>query len=155
VPWWAAPYWHVHSARNVLSPVSGREYYNFPLPPDWDQRGMDLRALDVPQYELRIDWHPNTGAALTGGTGNTKTGPIDYPRSDRHLAPPSRRPHQDSRPSVEQPSTWTMDDDVFKLSVALCRRSGTLELSDAQIVKFREYLFARRVFPCATISTRQ
>src|SRR5438045_3658156 len=124
------------------------EYYNFPLPPDWNQPGeWTFARLMYPSTSLRIDWQSEYRRGFDWREGNTNW-TIDYPRSDRHLASAVRRLTRVNARSVEQPINLDEDDDVFNYPWLYAVEVGHWELSDAQIVKFREYLLRGGFFMC-------
>jgi hypothetical protein len=125
------------------------EYYNFPLPEDWNQAGEWVFArLMYPTTSIRLDWQSEWRRGVDWREGNTNW-TIDYPRSDRHLAAAVRRLTRVNARSVEQPIN--LDDelnDVFNYPWLYAVEVGHWELSDQQIAKFREYLLRGGFFMC-------
>jgi hypothetical protein len=124
------------------------EYYSFPRPPDWNQPGeWTFARLMYPTTSLRIDWQSEYRRGFDWREGNTNW-TIDYPRSDRHLAAAIRRLTRVQTRSVEQPVNLEDDDDVFNYPWLYAVEVGHWELTDAQIVRFREYLLRGGFFMC-------
>src|SRR3974390_1113106 len=89
------------------------EYYDFPLPPDYQGRGEGTFArLMYPTTRYNIDWQSEHARMFDWHYGRTNW-TIDYPRSDRHLALAMRRLSRVDAKSVEQPINLEEDDDVF------------------------------------------
>jgi Domain of unknown function (DUF4159) len=125
------------------------EYYNFPLPEDWNQPGEWVFArLMYPTTSIRLDWQSEWRRGFDWREGNTNW-TIDYPRSDRHLSAAVRRLTRINARSVEQPIN--LDDelnDVFNYPWLYAVEVGHWELTDEQIAKFREYLLRGGFFMC-------
>src|SRR5881397_2609485 len=114
------------------------EYYDFPKPPDYNVPGeWTFARLMYPSYHLPIDWQFKPGLDWRQGRTNWS---IDYPRSDRHLAMALRRLTRIDARSAEQLINLDDDDDVYNYPWLYAVEVGHWELTDAQIVKFREYL---------------
>ncbi len=116
----------------------GVEYYNFPLPPDYDRPAEWVFArLMYPTIPAGYDGHGLlAGDWREGGTGWT----MDYPRADRHLAAMVERLTSiDARP-VEQPVNLNDGDDVFNWPWLYAVEVGHWDLTLAQAAKLREYL---------------
>jgi hypothetical protein len=117
----------------------GQEYSDFPLPPDYRNTAEFVFArLMYPDgmggfgfgFRRRFsDWRE-------GYTNWTN----DYPRSDRHLMVALRRLTRVDNRSVEQPVNLDDGDDVFYYPFLYMVRAGNASLSDAQVLKLREYL---------------
>ena len=65
---------------------------------------------------------------------------VDYPRGDRTLARMLRRFTTINTRSVEQPVNLDDDDDVYYWPFLMAGLPGFWELTDAQVVKLRDYL---------------
>jgi len=124
------------------------EYFNFPVPPDWNQPGeWTFARLMYPTTEVRVDWQSEYKRGFDWREGNTNW-TIDYPRSDRHLAAAIRRLTRIEARSVEQPINLDEDDDVFNYPWLYAVEVGHWQLTDAQIAKFREFLLRGGFFMC-------
>src|ERR1019366_4648835 len=124
------------------------EYNNFPIPDDWNQPGEWVFArLMYPTTPVRLDWQSEYKRGYDWREGNTNW-TIDYPRSDRHLSAAVRRLTRIHARSVEQPINLLEDDDVFNYPWLYAVEVGHWELTDAQIVKFREFLMRGGFFMC-------
>ena len=124
------------------------EYFDFPLPPDWNQPGeWTFARLMYPTTDVRVDWQSEYKRGLDWREGNTNW-TIDYPRSDRHLAAAIRRLTRIEARSVEQPVNLDLDDDVFNYPWLYAVEVGHWQLTDSQIAKFREFLLRGGFFMC-------
>jgi hypothetical protein len=125
------------------------EYYNFPLPSDWNVPGEWVFArLMYPTTSVRLDWQSEYKRGLDWREGNTNW-TIDYPRSDRHLSAALRRLTRINARSVEQPINLDdPTDDVFNYPFLYGVEVGHWELTDHQIERFREYLNRGGFFMC-------
>jgi hypothetical protein len=124
------------------------EYNNFPIPDDWNQPGeWTFARLMYPTTPVRLDWQSEYKRGYDWRQGNTNW-TIDYPRSDRHLSAAVRRLTRIHARSVEQPINLLEDDDVFNYPWLYAVEVGHWELTDAQIVKFREFLMRGGFFMC-------
>jgi uncharacterized protein DUF4159 len=124
------------------------EYNNFPIPPDWNEPGeWTFARLMYPTTPVRLDWQSEYKRGYDWREGNTNW-TIDYPRSDRHLAAALRRLTRIHARSVEQPINLLEDDDVFNYPWLYAVEVGHWELTDEQIVKFREFLLRGGFFMC-------
>ncbi|HEY1340624.1 MAG TPA: DUF4159 domain-containing protein [Bryobacteraceae bacterium] len=122
------------------------EYYDFPLPSDWQTPGEWVFArLMYPTFHIPIDWQFRPQFDWREGYTNWS---IDYPRSDRHLSAALRRLTRIQTRSVEQPINLDVDDDVFNYPWLYGVEVGHWELTDAQIAKFREFLLRGGFFMC-------
>jgi hypothetical protein len=120
----------------------GVEHEDEPLPADWETRGewtfARLMYPAVPGFGFR--GNPNWKIGRANWT-------IDYPDSDRHLSEEIRRLTRIHARSVEQPIDLD-DDDVFNYPFLYAVEVGYWDLTDEQIVKFREYLMRGGFFMC-------
>jgi hypothetical protein len=124
------------------------EYNNFPIPSDWNEPGeWTFARLMYPTTSIRLDWQSEYRRGYDWREGNTNW-TIDYPRSDRHLAAALRRLTRIHARSVEQPINLLEDDDVFNYPWLYAVEVGHWELTDEQIVKFREFLLRGGFFMC-------
>jgi len=124
------------------------EYFDFPLPSDWNVPGeWTFARLMYPTTEVRVDWQSEFKRGFDWREGNTNW-TIDYPRSDRHLAAAIRRLTRIDARSVEQPINLDDDDDVFNYPWLYAVEVGHWQLTDSQIAKFREFLLRGGFFMC-------
>ena len=125
----------------------GREYENFPLPPDYAEKTEWCFArLMYPQYM------GYGGRRFGGYSNNYKTGrsswTTDYPRADRHLSQALRRLTRVHVRSVEQPVDLDDGDDVYNYPWLYAVEVGHWALTDEQVVKMRDYLNRGGFFMC-------
>lgn len=125
----------------------GREYENFPLPPDYQEKTeWAFARLMYPQVA--------GGYGRRGGRfgGNYKDGrtswTTDYPRADRHLAEALRRLTRVHVRSVEQPVDLDDGDEVFNYPWLYAVEVGHWALTDDQAKKMREFLDRGGFFMC-------
>jgi hypothetical protein len=117
----------------------GVEYYDFPLPPDWQQPAEWVFArLMYPQVRGTFR---GFGAA---GYGDWREGYAmwtqDYPRADRHFAQAVRRLTRVHARAVEQPINLDDGDDVYNWPWLYAVQVGRWSLTDQQAAKLRDYL---------------
>jgi len=120
----------------------GWEYYDFPLPPDWQLPG-DWVFARLMYPSVRFSDRPYTD--WTKGEANWT---IDYPRSDRHLSEAVRRLTRVRARSVEQPVNLDDDGDVFDFPWLYGVEVGHWDLTDEQASKMREFLLRGGFFMC-------
>ena len=113
----------------------GWEYYDFPLPPDYDQPAEWTFARLI--YRSVPSWR--------GRLGNWT---IDYPRSDRHLAATVRRLTRIDARSVEQPVAAEDGDDIYNWPWLYGVEVGHWDLTDYEAAKLRDYLERGGFFMC-------
>lgn len=128
------------STRAVQQPqrfrqYPGWEYYDFPLPPDYQQPAEWVFARLM--YRSAFSW---------GGRINNWT--IDYPRSDRHLAATVRRLTRIDARSVEQPVATEDGDDIYNWPWLYGVEVGHWDLTDYEAAKLRDYLERGGFFMC-------
>jgi hypothetical protein len=122
------------------------EYYGYTLPEDYQVPGeFTFARLMYPSFRIAIDWQFRPQFDWRTGFTNWT---IDYPRSDRHLPPALRRLTRVDARSVEQTINLDEDDDVFNYPWLYAVEVGHWELTDSQIVKFREFLLRGGFFMC-------
>jgi hypothetical protein len=120
------------SPPKAFRQYTGVEYYDFPLPPDYQVPAeWTFGRLMYPPLGWRSDWEG-------GGTSWT----IDYPRADRHIVEMVRRLTAVDARSVEQPVNLDDDDDVFNWPWLYAVEVGTWDLTEEQVLKLREYYCA-------------
>jgi uncharacterized protein DUF4159 len=135
-------------AQNPFRQYPAWEYFDFPLPPDYQVPAeWTFARLMYPTTHLRIDWQSEYRRGFDWREGNTNW-TIDYPRSDRHIASAIRRLTRLDARSVEQPINLDLDDDVFNYPWLYAVETGHWELTPSQIAKFREYLLRGGFFMC-------
>jgi hypothetical protein len=113
----------------------GMEYSDFPLPPDYRQPAEFVFA------RLMYPPHPYGMFGFMGGDwrhGYTSW-TNDYPRADRHFIAAVRRLSRVDIRSVEQPVNPDDGDDIYNWPF-LYEEGGAMALTDAQVVKLRDYL---------------
>ena len=116
-------------AQRPFKEYPGREYTDFPLPPDW------TRPAEWTRARLRV---PAIGRGFyRGGDSNWTT---DYPRSDRHLLQGIRRLTRIDTRSVEQVVDLDGDDDVYKWPSAYAVEVGHWQIPDSQAKQLRDFL---------------
>ncbi len=120
----------------------GREYNNFPIPPDYNNPAeWAFARLMYPSGR----YSDIPGADFTQGY---TTWTMDYPRSDRHLSQAVRRLTRIDARSVEQPVNLDDGNEVFYWPWLYAVEVGHWELTDAQTQKLREYLLRGGFFMC-------
>jgi hypothetical protein len=117
------------------------EYYDFPLPPDWNEKSEWVFARLMYPWN---GWGFHYGSDWTKGNSNWT---IDYPRSDRHIAQAIRRLTRIQARSVEQPVNLD-DGDQFDWPWLYGVEVGHWALTDSQARAFREYLLRGGFFMC-------
>ena len=118
----------------------GWEYYDFPLPPDWQEKSEWVFArLIYPAVQDGGGWRRRRD-------GNNWT--IDYPRSDRHLAAAVRRLTRIHARSVEQPVSPDDGDDIYNWPFLYGVEVGHWDLTDGQAAKMRDFLLRGGFFMC-------
>lgn len=134
----------------------GREYENFPLPPDYQERTeWQFARLMYPQIQGGFRGGRRGGfggGGFRGFGGNWKEGvsswTTDYPRADRHLSQALRRLTRVHVRSVEQPVDLDDEDDVYNYPWLYAVEVGHWDLTDQQARKLREYLDRGGFFMC-------
>jgi hypothetical protein len=123
------------------------EYFNFPLPADWNVPAeWTFARLMYPTTSIRLDWQSEYRRGFDWREGHTNW-TIDYPRSDRHIAQAIRRLTRIQARSVEQPVNLN-DGDQFDWPWLYGVEVGHWALTDAQVKAFREYLLRGGFFMC-------
>lgn len=107
------------------------EYYNFPLPPDYQQKTEWVFGRLI--YPAIVDYDRWT---------------MDYPRSDRHLSAAIRRLTRIQARSVEQPISLDDGDEVYNWPWLYAVEVGYWNLTDSQCAKLRDYLLRGGFFMC-------
>jgi hypothetical protein len=107
------------------------EYYDFPLPPDWQEK--TEWAFGRLIYPAVVDYDRWT---------------MDYPRSDRHFSAALRRLTRVHARSVEQPISLDDGDEVYNWPWLYGVEVGYWNLTDDQCKKMRDYLLRGGFFMC-------
>jgi hypothetical protein len=129
----------------------GREYEDFPLPPDYQEKTewafARLMYPPMPGVHGRgyRGWGRYREFDWTQGRSSWTT---DYPRADRHFSQALRRLSRVHVRSVEQPVNLDDGDDVFNWPWLYAVEVGHWNLTDAQAKKMREYLLRGGFFMC-------
>jgi hypothetical protein len=121
--------------------VSLEGYDNIPVPSDYQEKTEWVFARLMypvhPQARFTPGGFGFNGRDWTqGGTSWTQ----DYPRADRHFSQALRRLTRLHVRSVEQPVNLDDGDDVFNWPWLAAGEMGDWKLTDAQVVKLRDYL---------------
>jgi len=127
--------WSLLRAQRPFKEYPGREYTDFPVPPDWN------RPFEWTRARLRV---PGLYHGFRGGDRNWTT---DYPRSDRHFAEAMRRLTRVNTRSVEQPVNLD-DGEAYDWPFLYGVEVGHWELTDAQAKAMREFLLRGGFFMC-------
>ncbi len=140
----------VFGFQNPWREYPGREYENFPVPPDWqDKTEWAFGRLMYPPMDGvhgRGRWGRRRGDSdWTQGYSSWTT---DYPRSDRHFSEALRRLTRVHGRSVEQSVNLDDGNEVFYWPWLYAVEVGHWNLTDAQAKKLREYLDRGGFFMC-------
>lgn len=123
----------------------GREYENFPVPPDFQEKSEWVFArLMYPSIRGGYRSRRGGGDWTQGGTDWT----TDYPRSDRHLSAALRRLTRVSARSVEQPVNLDDGEEVYNWPWLYGVEVGHWNLTDEQCAKMRDFLLRGGFFMC-------
>src|SRR5580658_5730308 len=121
--------------------VSLEGYDNIPVPTDYQEKTEWIFA------RLMYPVHPQARFSRGGfgfGGGDWRQGGTswtqDYPRADRHFSVAPRPLTRLHVRSVEQPVNLDDGDDVFNYPWLAAGEMGDWKLTDAQVVKLRDYL---------------
>ncbi len=128
----------------------GREYGDFPLPPDFSEKTeWQFARLMYPSGGRRFGGGRRGGGGFGGFGGGGFRGDwregggswtTDYPRADRHMSPALKRLTRVHVRSVEQPVNLEDDDDAYNYPWLYAVEVGQWALTDQQAKKLREYL---------------
>jgi hypothetical protein len=125
----------------------GREYEDFPLPPDWQEKTEWAFARLMYPPSTRIGRGFYRGGGRANWTQGYSSWTTDYPRSDRHFSEALRRLSRIHARSVEQPVNLD-DGDQYDWPWLYAVEVGHWELTDAQAKALREYLLRGGFFMC-------
>ena len=134
-------------AQRSFREYPGREYENFPLPPDYrDKAEWTFARLMYPpaMYGGRGYGRGRFGVDWTQGYSNWT---IDYPRSDRHFSAAMRRLTRVHSRSVEQPVNLD-EGDAYDWPFLYAVEVGHWALTDAQAKALREFIDRGGFFMC-------
>jgi hypothetical protein len=134
-------------AQRPFREYPGREYANFPLPPDYrDKAEWTFARLMYPpaMYGGRGYGRGRFGVDWTQGYSNWT---IDYPRSDRHFSAAMRRLTRVHSRSVEQPVNLD-EGDAYDWPFLYAVEVGHWALTDAQAKALREFIDRGGFFMC-------
>ena len=134
-------------AQRPFREYPGREYENFPLPPDYrDKAEWTFARLMYPpaMYGGRGYGRGRFGVDWTQGYSNWT---IDYPRSDRHFSAAMRRLTRVHSRSVEQPVNLD-EGDAYDWPFLYAVEVGHWALTDAQAKALREFVDRGGFFMC-------
>lgn len=126
----------------------GREYENFPLPPDYQEKTEWAFARLMYPTSLNARggrWGRRGGIDWRQGYTSWTT---DYPRSDRHFSSALRRLTRVHARSAEQPVNLDDGDDVYNWPWLYAVEVGHWGLTDDQAKKLRNYLDRGGFFMC-------
>ncbi len=120
----------------------GREYEQFPLPPDWQEKTewVFARLMYPPAYGRGYGFYRRWGRPDVDWSQGYSSWTTDYPRSDRHFSAAMRRLTRVHSRSVEQPVNLDDPGDVFNWPWLYAVEVGHWNLTDAQAETLREYL---------------
>jgi hypothetical protein len=128
-------------AQRPFRQFPAAEYYNFPLPPDWNEKTEFVFARLMYPWN---GWGFRYGDDWREGSSNWT---IDYPRSDRHVVQAIRRLSRVNVRSVEQPVNLD-EGDQYDWPWLYAVEVGHWQLTDAQARGLREYLLRGGFFMC-------
>jgi len=124
----------IHAFQREWREVPALEYGNFPIPPDYREKGEWVFARMI--YPVMV----NACGYRWRCPDNYFT--MDYPRSDRHFSAALRRLTRVATRSVEQvvdPLDRQYPDDIYNYPWMYAVEVGHWNLSDEQCKKMREY----------------
>jgi hypothetical protein len=126
----------VYALQQPFRQYPGQEYGTFPLPPDWRDKAEWIFA------RLMYPPHPSIGLFRTRGPWQEgwAAWTNDYPRADRHFTVAVRRLTRLDVRSVEQPVNPDDGDDLYNYPWLYAVQAGSMNLTDAQAAKLRDYL---------------
>jgi hypothetical protein len=128
----------------------GREYEDFPLPPDYrEQTEWVFARLMYPQAQGVHGYGRRGGGRFADNWKEGRSSwTTDYPRADRHLSQAVRRLSRIQVRSVEQPVDLDDGTDVYNYPWLYAVEVGHWNLTDEQAKKMREYLDRGGFFMC-------
>ncbi len=126
-------------AQRPFRQFPGREYEDFPLPPDWQEKTEWTFARLMYPPSTRIYGRGFRGYGRASWTQGYSSWTTDYPRSDRHFSMALRRLTRIHARSVEQPVNLD-EGDQYDWPWLYAVEVGHWELTDDQAKALREYL---------------
>jgi hypothetical protein len=122
----------------------GQEYATFALPPDYREKTEWMFA------RLMYPPHPSIGLVRTRGPWQNgwAAWTNDYPRADRHFTVAVRRLTRLNIRSVEQPVNLDDGDDVYNYPWLYAVQAGSMNLTEEQAAKLRDYLLRGGFLVC-------
>jgi len=141
----------LHAFQKPFREYPGREYENFPIPPDWQEKTEWAFARLMYPTMPGVHGRGRRGRGRFGGgdpwTQGYTSWTTDYPRSDRHFSSALRRLTRIHARSVEQPVNLD-EGDQYDWPWLYAVEVGHWNLSDAQAKSMREYLLRGGFFMC-------
>ncbi len=138
----------IYAFQRPFREYPGREYENFPLPPDYMDKSewVFARLMYPPANYGRGGWRRGFGNVdWTQGYSSWTT---DYPRSDRHLSAAMRRLTRVHARSVEQCVNLDDGDECYNWPWLYAVEVGHWNLTDSQALKLRDFLNRGGFFMC-------
>jgi hypothetical protein len=136
-------------AQRPFREYPGREYSDFPVPPDWQEK--TEWAFARLMYPTMPGVHGYGRRGFRGGgdpwTQGYTSWTTDYPRSDRHFSSALRRLTRVHARSAEQPVNLD-EGDEYDWPWLYAVEVGHWNLTDAQSKAMREYLLRGGFFMC-------
>jgi hypothetical protein len=130
-------------AQRPFREYPGREYGNFPVPEDWQEKTewVFARLMYPPSYNAHGGFGYGYRSRRSGGdwTQGYSSWTTDYPRSDRHFTQALRRLTRVHTRSVEQPVNLD-DGEAYDWPFLYAVEVGHWSLSDPEARALREYL---------------
>ena len=136
-------------AQKPFREYPGREYEQFELPKDWQQKSewVFARLMYPPAYGGGSGYGRRRGGGGGDWTQGYSSWTTDYPRADRHFVQAVRRLTRLDVRSVEQPVNLD-DGEVWDWPWLYAVEVGHWNLTDAQAKTLREYLLRGGFFMC-------
>jgi hypothetical protein len=129
----------------------GREYENFPLPSDYQEKTEWAFARLMYPTMPGVHGRGNRGYGRYGNfdwTQGRTSWTTDYPRADRHFSSALRRLSRVHVRSVEQPVNLDDGDEVYNWPWLYAVEVGHWNLTDVHALKLREFLLRGGFFMC-------
>ncbi len=140
----------VYAFQRPFREYPGREYEQFEMPPDWQEK--TEWAFARLMYPATNRAHGNRGYGRRFGfddwTEGRSSWTTDYPRADRHLSSAIRRLTRIHVRSVEQPVNLDDGNEVYNWPWLYAVEVGHWELTNPQAAKMRDFLLRGGFFMC-------